>query len=208
MNTTERGSILEAARAATEGDRNKSYGDPGDQLGLAGVLKEIVRAHMLRDVSPGEMEALDMVLTKLSRAVMGEAPGRDTYVDMAAYAAIAGELAAWEDAEKEAFRATMVGPFHCSEEGRSVSGIMGYDLDRDDLTEPARPHGSFAPFTEPDEASIPRGADPLAQHGFPDTDPLAQSAKLAQSDRDSYCDPFQVNENFRSQPISKAEGNL
>ncbi len=90
---TVRGGILGDARKATEGDRNKSYGDPSVQLGLAGELKALVRGRMKREVGPAEMEALDMVLTKLSRAVIGSEPGRDTYVDGAAYFAIAGECA-------------------------------------------------------------------------------------------------------------------
>ncbi len=121
MSETVRGEILGDAREATEGDRDKAYGDPSVQLGLAGELKALVRSRMKRDVGPAEMEALDMVLTKLSRAVIGSEPGRDTYVDGAAYFAIAGECALLQTAAKlveqrrrERIKAGVARAFACS----------------------------------------------------------------------------------------------
>jgi len=93
MATTPRGKILEDAIKATEGDRNRSYGEPAKQLGLAGAIKLMCRENAGRLICNAEMEALDLVITKLSRAFVGSAPGRDTYVDGAAFFAIAGECA-------------------------------------------------------------------------------------------------------------------
>ncbi len=89
--------VLRLAIDATCSDRNRSYGDPVVQLGYAGHLKDDFRAmhdgEGQRLIGTGEWEALDMILTKLSRLVIGPAPGRDTYIDIAAYAAIAWECA-------------------------------------------------------------------------------------------------------------------
>ncbi len=95
--TTRRGEILATARDLTEGDRNKAYGDPSVQLGLAGSLKAVAHnAHIAsgrRAISAAEWEAIDMVLSKVSRIVLGPECRPDNYVDLAAYAAIAGEIA-------------------------------------------------------------------------------------------------------------------
>lgn len=89
--------ILKTALDYTCGDRNASYGDPTVQLGLAGHLKGLVWEYYAQNGSrlivPAEREAIDMILTKLSRLIVGPEPGQDTYIDLAAYAAIAGEAA-------------------------------------------------------------------------------------------------------------------
>lgn len=94
---TIRGNILATAREYTEEDRNKEYGDPYPQLGLAGLLKALLREHHsvhgLRMLGPAEWEAIDMICTKISRVILGQVK-QDTYIDLAAYAAIAGECAA------------------------------------------------------------------------------------------------------------------
>lgn len=95
---TVRGAILNHARGLTEGDRNQAYGDPKVQLTLAGELKAAAHhAHEhgvgTRVISNAEWEAIDMLLSKVSRIVMGPEVRRDNYVDAAAYAAIAGECA-------------------------------------------------------------------------------------------------------------------
>lgn len=84
--------ILLGAATLTNGDRDKEYGPPKVNLGAAGELKKTLRAVTTRQMSPGELEAWDMVLTKLARCATGS-PKKDTYVDAAAYAAIAGEIA-------------------------------------------------------------------------------------------------------------------
>ncbi len=62
-------------------------------LACSGELKAVFRKHMIRDLSPGELEAIDMVLTKIGRVATSPKPVRDTYVDGATYFAIAGEIA-------------------------------------------------------------------------------------------------------------------
>lgn len=95
--TTRRGEILRTAIVLTEGDRNQAYGSPDVQLGLAGSLKAVAHnAHAAsgrRAISAAEWEAIDMVLSKVSRIVLGPACRADNYIDAAAYAAIAGEIA-------------------------------------------------------------------------------------------------------------------
>lgn len=87
-----RASILHEGIKLTCGDRDKEYGDPKVNMSCAGELKSVLRKWAARDITPAEQEALDMVLTKISRVVTG-APKRDTYVDGATYFAIAGEMA-------------------------------------------------------------------------------------------------------------------
>jgi hypothetical protein len=79
-----RDAILAKATEYTMSDRNAQYGDPGEQMALAGELKNVIRTYVTRDILPAEL--------KISRAVIGPDPGADTYIDMAAYAAIAGEV--------------------------------------------------------------------------------------------------------------------
>lgn len=76
----------------TAGSRDEEYGDPLINMSCAGELKAVIRKWAAREISPAEQEALDMVITKLSRAVTGKPKG-DTYVDGATYFAIAGEMA-------------------------------------------------------------------------------------------------------------------
>lgn len=82
--------LIEGAKL-TQGDRDKSYGDPIYNLTLAGELKNLIRIHARRNISPGELEALDNVLAKVARCITGGYK-RDNYVDGATYFAIAGEL--------------------------------------------------------------------------------------------------------------------
>lgn len=84
--------ILREGERLTSGDRNVEYGPPAINLSAAGALKRVLREHITRDISPAELEALDMVLTKMGRVITGT-PKPDTYVDGATYFAIAGEIA-------------------------------------------------------------------------------------------------------------------
>lgn len=92
LNTPIRVEILREGEALTHGARDAEYGPPAINMAAAGEMKHLMRRHATRTLSPAEWEALDMVVTKLSRLLTGT-PKRDTYVDMAAYAAIAGEIA-------------------------------------------------------------------------------------------------------------------
>lgn len=91
MNTPTRVQILSEGVRLTNGDRDKEYGTPAHNMGCAGELKAVFRKYLTRELHPAEQEALDMVLTKVSRVCTG-APKRDTYVDGATYFAIAGEI--------------------------------------------------------------------------------------------------------------------
>lgn len=86
--------VLEEAASLTSGERDIQYGPPLVNLSASGDLKRTMREHLVRDLSPAELEALDMVLTKIGRIITGPEPRRDNYVDAAAYMAIAWEAAA------------------------------------------------------------------------------------------------------------------
>ena len=88
--TPERLHIRSEASRLTSGDRDIEYGPPQQNMTCSGELKAIFRKYLARDISHGEQEALDMVMTKLGRLACGK-PKRDTYIDGAAYFAIAGE---------------------------------------------------------------------------------------------------------------------
>ena len=96
--TPVREQILATAQGLIGGERELAYGNPLRQLGFSRRLKAMFWdewvVNAARSVSPAEWEAIDMILTKLSRLACGPAPGRDTYIDIAGYAAIAGEAAA------------------------------------------------------------------------------------------------------------------
>lgn len=86
-----RGEILKEAHDLTTQDRNKQYGEPSINLSLAADLKILFWSRVSRLFSSAEREAIDMVLTKLSRIGTGTYK-KDNYVDGAAYLAIAGQM--------------------------------------------------------------------------------------------------------------------
>lgn len=85
--------VLQDAAALTDGDRDTTYGPPNVNLNAAGRLKALMRELTVRDISPAELEALDLVMTKIGRIVTGPVIYRDNYVDGSAYLAIAYENA-------------------------------------------------------------------------------------------------------------------
>lgn len=85
--------ILHEGARLTNGERDAEYGPPAVNMAAAGALKAAFRAHMTRDISLAELEAIDMALTKLGRIATGQKVKRDTFIDCAAYIAIAGEIA-------------------------------------------------------------------------------------------------------------------
>jgi hypothetical protein len=89
---TIRGNILETARGLTEGDRNKSYGDPLTNLQcFAGMVDYYARALPGRPLDAVDGAVL-MILAKVSRIAVNKGH-KDNYVDLCAYGAIAGECA-------------------------------------------------------------------------------------------------------------------
>lgn len=89
--------MLHEGAKLTNGDRDVEYGKPSVNLAAAGELKLVFRKHLTRDIAPGELEAIDMALTKIGRMATGKNPKRDTYVDGSVYLAIAGEIALEDD---------------------------------------------------------------------------------------------------------------
>jgi hypothetical protein len=93
---TPRARILVQGVRLTSGTRDNLYGDPKINMACAGELKRVFLKYAVkspRRIGPGEHEAIDLVLTKISRIATGTVPHEDTYVDGATYMAIAGECA-------------------------------------------------------------------------------------------------------------------
>jgi hypothetical protein len=87
-----RSKILKDAEFLINNDRKKDYGDPKINHGRIADLWSVV---LERKIEPHEV-ALCMALVKISRLV--QTPDHeDSYVDGAAYIAIAGELATEEE---------------------------------------------------------------------------------------------------------------
>jgi len=85
--------LLEAADL-TGSVREQDYGDPSQNLRCAAELKLVFRKHCgKRPISSGEQEAIDRCFEKLARVATGPIVKRDNYIDLAGYAAIAGEIA-------------------------------------------------------------------------------------------------------------------
>lgn len=98
--TTPRGEILEQARNLTEGDRNKAYGSPFPNMQCFTVLvSEYLNGRIdATQSNPKEVKisavdgAIIMCLAKISR-IAANPTHMDSFTDLAAYAAIAGECA-------------------------------------------------------------------------------------------------------------------
>lgn len=81
-----RAEILEAARVCVCGEREQDYGSPEDSFALIGKLWS---AYMGVPVSPKDV-AMCMALLKVARIKAGDKV--DSFVDLAGYAACAGEI--------------------------------------------------------------------------------------------------------------------
>ena len=104
--------VLEEAANLTSGERDLAYGPPIINLSASGDLKDMMRHHLVRNLSSAELEALDMVLTKIGRIITGPMPKRDNYVDAAAYMAIAWEAAKNDMDDYETLNRTVNEMFH------------------------------------------------------------------------------------------------
>lgn len=80
------GDLLDEAKQIITGDRQDAYGKPEDSFGLIGSLWS---AYLGRTITPREVADM-MVLFKMAR-LRGQKPTRDTYRDVAGYAAIAAD---------------------------------------------------------------------------------------------------------------------
>jgi pyruvate formate-lyase activating enzyme-like uncharacterized protein len=88
---TVRGQILDTAKNLTESARNQTYGDPVANMKKLG---ELIGAYLGVPVSAVQASVI-CVLLKVSRVAVNEKHA-DNYLDLAAYAAIAGECAGVE----------------------------------------------------------------------------------------------------------------
>lgn len=86
-----RGDILKEASRLTHGDRNKNYGDPFiNHQRIASLWSVFLES----EVSP-DQAAIMLALVKVARLI--ESPDHlDSFIDGAAYFAIAGEIATRE----------------------------------------------------------------------------------------------------------------
>jgi hypothetical protein len=83
----ERGEILDEAKRLTHGDRNKNYGKPlTNHARIAGLWSIFLE----QEITPAQA-AMCLALVKVARLI--ETPDHlDSFVDLAAYASIAGEI--------------------------------------------------------------------------------------------------------------------
>ena len=84
-----RSEILNAAMKAANGDRDKKHGRPEDSFAMIGQLWEAYTGRMYSNVDV----AIMLGLLKVARIKTGTG-GMDSFVDLAGYAACAGELQA------------------------------------------------------------------------------------------------------------------
>lgn len=93
-----RAEILEAARVCVCGEREQDYGSPENNFETIGLLWSVYlrAAHpeinlAINGITPKEVAAM-MALLKVARIATGSS--LDSFVDLAGYAACAGEIAA------------------------------------------------------------------------------------------------------------------
>lgn len=95
-----RAEILEAALVCVCGEREQEYGSPEESFETIGLLwgiylrsahPELQTVMAINHITPKDVAAM-MALLKITRIATGSNP--DSFVDLAGYAAIAGEIAA------------------------------------------------------------------------------------------------------------------
>ena len=82
-----RGDILKEAARLTSSDRQNQYGDPRTNHSR---IADLWTTYLETQIKP-EQVAICMALVKIARLM--ETQSADSYIDLAAYAAIAGEIA-------------------------------------------------------------------------------------------------------------------
>ena len=86
--------ILKEAITCTCTDRNLQYGGPETTFpAIAELWTGYLRANGHNITLTAKDTALMLMLFKTGRAITSETPKADTYIDMAGYAACAGEIA-------------------------------------------------------------------------------------------------------------------
>lgn len=75
---------------ATLTERNSTHGDFHEQAALSGVIKDVMRTRAnWRRLTYAQKEALEMIAVKISRILTGNPHHRDSWHDIAGYAALA-----------------------------------------------------------------------------------------------------------------------
>jgi hypothetical protein len=95
--STRAGEILRGAADIVDGARNSQHGDKERSFECIAEAWAWYIGHMKQEITPKDVANM-MVLLKIGRSLYGE-PITDHFMDMAGYAAIAGELA--EAGERE-----------------------------------------------------------------------------------------------------------
>ena len=93
MNTDQ---FLNKASSLVKGQRHKDYGDKTDNHKN---IAKLWSAYLDVDITPHDV-AIMMCLLKIARTKLGDV-SEDTYIDMAAYGAIAGEIKFKEKHEED-----------------------------------------------------------------------------------------------------------
>lgn len=88
-----RAEILEAARVCVCGEREQDYGTPEDSFA---VIASLWTVYLNTPITPKDV-AMMMALLKVARIKRGDKA--DSFVDLAGYAACAGEIAGKENHE-------------------------------------------------------------------------------------------------------------
>lgn len=83
----DRGEILKEAGRLTASDRQKQYGDPQTNHRR---IADLWSTYLEQEIRP-EQVAICMALVKIARLMQTQSA--DSFIDLAAYAAIAGEIA-------------------------------------------------------------------------------------------------------------------
>lgn len=84
--------LLRTGERYTGSDRNATYGDPTLNMSVQQELMAVIDKHLVHKNVKGYKAALNNVAIKMARAICGPQPGDDTFIDLAAYAAMAGEI--------------------------------------------------------------------------------------------------------------------
>lgn len=72
-------------------EREKTHGDFKVNAALAQDLKNAVRNWNVHGISSRQMEAIDLICTKIARIVSGDSKHKDHWLDLAGYAKLGSE---------------------------------------------------------------------------------------------------------------------
>lgn len=89
---SEREKILAAAKSAVCGDRDRQYGKPEENFN---IIASYWTEYLHSSISPEDV-AIMMILFKIARLSGSECQSRDSWVDIAGYAACGAEIALGE----------------------------------------------------------------------------------------------------------------